>query len=109
RKDAQIKIRAQRIELEEIEYHVLGALGDAIAWDENSFGMDNNFIQLGGDSISAMRLAWISRDRGIPLTVADILTKDRIAGLLLEERAGYVYEREQMPCISSDTADPNAC
>jgi acyl-coenzyme A synthetase/AMP-(fatty) acid ligase len=31
RRDSQIKIRGQRIEVEEIEHHVLGTIGDATA------------------------------------------------------------------------------
>lgn len=59
-----------------------------LAWEGEPFGMDNSFIQLGGDSISAMRLASIARDEGLSLTVADILAKDRIADFIVTSEAG---------------------
>ncbi|KAG4222089.1 Nonribosomal peptide synthetase, partial [Phytophthora cactorum] len=78
----------------EVKLHAIVAR--VLSWSGESFGMDNNFIQLGGDSISAMRLASIARDEGIPLTVADILTKDRIADLLVtNSEADLVDENEQ--------------
>ncbi|KAF3054868.1 Nonribosomal peptide synthetase 13 [Daldinia childiae] len=78
----------------EVKLHAIVAR--ILSWSGESFGMDNNFIQLGGDSISAMRLASIARDEGIPLTVADILTKDRIADLLITDpEADLVNETEQ--------------
>ncbi|EPS29593.1 hypothetical protein PDE_04543 [Penicillium oxalicum 114-2] len=65
---------------EELTLHSLVA--QVLAWDEKSFGMDDNFIQLGGDSISAMRLAALAREAGLSLTVKDILMQDRISDLL---------------------------
>ncbi|KAI9835253.1 MAG: hypothetical protein M1819_002397 [Sarea resinae] len=74
-----------------------------------SFGMDNNFIQLGGDSISAMRLASIARDKAMFVTVADILTKDRIADLLVPDYEMHLGdESEQLRFALLDIADPSA-
>ncbi|KAI8957437.1 acetyl-CoA synthetase-like protein [Daldinia sp. FL1419] len=78
----------------EVKLHSIVAR--VLSWSGESFGMDNNFIQLGGDSISAMRLASIARDEGISLTVADILTKDRIADLLATaQEVNLLDESEQ--------------
>lgn len=92
---------------EETKLH--GIVARVLSRDEGTFGMDNNFIQLGGDSISAMRLAWIARDKGVLLTVADILTKNRIADLLVTDQgAGQGYDNKQLCFTSLDVADPSA-
>jgi amino acid adenylation domain-containing protein len=72
---------------EEMKLHALVA--QVLSWDEKSFGLDNNFIQLGGDSISAMRLAALAQDKGLLLSVRDILTKDRISDLLAANQEAY--------------------
>ncbi|KAK3312663.1 hypothetical protein B0H66DRAFT_595203 [Apodospora peruviana] len=56
----------------------------ALSVDPNSFGMDDNFIQLGGDSISAMKLVAMARAGDIKLsfTVADVLTRRHLSDLL---------------------------
>jgi amino acid adenylation domain-containing protein len=92
---------------EEIKIHALVA--QVLNWDSESFGMDNNFIQLGGDSISAMRLASVARDQGIPLTVTSILTKHRIADLLEgDQEAGLEIETRKSRFASLEVADPLA-
>lgn len=65
---------------EEEELHAM--IARVLSWDRESFGMDDGFIQLGGDSIGAMRLASMARASGLRLSVADILTKSRIADLV---------------------------
>lgn len=65
---------------EEVKLH--SVVGRVLSLDREAFGMDENFILLGGDSISAMRLASAARQEGILLTVADILSKSKIAELL---------------------------
>lgn len=57
-----------------------------LAWDRKAFGMDDNFIQLGGDSIGAMRLASMARASGLRLSVTDILTKSRIVDLVVPDK-----------------------
>ncbi|KAI1822017.1 acetyl-CoA synthetase-like protein [Xylaria intraflava] len=66
--------------LEEIKLH--SVIARVLSWEGEPFGMDNNFIQLGGDSISAMRLVSVARDEGILLRVADILSKDSLSDIL---------------------------
>ncbi len=80
---------------EERKLHTI--IARVLSWEGEFFGMDSNFIQLGGDSISAMRLASIARGEGIYLTVADILTKGQIADLLVARPRETVadIEREQ--------------
>jgi amino acid adenylation domain-containing protein len=72
--------RRAPITMEELKLH--GLIAQVLSWGEKTFGMDDNFIQLGGDSISAMRLAALAREEGLALTVKDILMQDRISDLL---------------------------
>ncbi|RHZ69161.1 hypothetical protein CDV55_104842 [Aspergillus turcosus] len=89
---------------EEMKLHALVA--QVLSWDSESFGMDSNFIQLGGDSISAMRLASQARKAGIFLTVTDILTKDRIADLLVTTKQPRPEEASEHPPFTLlDVAD----
>lgn len=74
------KTRRAPQSLGEIKIHAV--VGKVLGRDGDSFGMDDNFIQLGGDSISAMRLASVAKESGIFLNVADILIKDRISELV---------------------------
>lgn len=53
-----------------------------LSLDDAAFDVDDNFIQLGGDSISAMRFAEAARCEGFSITVADILTTERLTDLL---------------------------
>lgn len=61
-------------------------VAETLSRDGSTFGMDENFIQLGGDSISAMRLSSLAWSKGISLTVAEILTKPCLADLLTEQQ-----------------------
>jgi aryl carrier-like protein len=61
-----------------------------LATDVESFGMEDNFIQLGGDSISAMKLVASAQAVGLNFTVADVLTKKHIGDLL----SGQVMDSE---------------
>lgn len=91
---------------EEMKLHAIVAR--VLSWDGGSFGMNNNFIQLGGDYISAMRLASIARDNAIFLTVADILTKGRFADLLAtDQNADLKSESEQLRFDLLEVADPS--
>ncbi|KAL5360425.1 hypothetical protein BJX96DRAFT_175281 [Aspergillus floccosus] len=88
--------RRAPITMEESKLHSL--IAQVLSWDEKTFGMDDNFIQLGGDSISAMRLAALAREEGLALTVKDILMQDRISDLLasdhdLEPEAAFQCSR----------------
>ncbi|OGM49402.1 hypothetical protein ABOM_003515 [Aspergillus bombycis] len=101
-----IKRRAPETAAER-KLHTLVA--QVLSWDQESFGMDSNFIQLGGDSISAMRLASLAREQAISITVADILTKQRIADLLETDRETALENITEKPRFALlDVADPSA-
>ncbi|KAL4884491.1 hypothetical protein BJY04DRAFT_215457 [Aspergillus karnatakaensis] len=64
--------------------------------DEIRIGAQDNFFQLGGDSVAAMRLAAAAQQQeGIQLTVADILSHPCLSDLadILTKRAGLGIDR----------------
>lgn len=63
-------------------------------------GDDDHFMQLGGDSVSAMRMVGIARKRGVLLSVADILEHPRLADMtrIVEE-----YEKKAENVAREDT------
>lgn len=59
--------------------------------NEESIGIDDNFFQLGGDSILAMNLASAARAAGFPLKVADIFHSP-----VLKDSAAYLGDSCKM-------------
>ncbi|KAL6229778.1 hypothetical protein BDW75DRAFT_245422 [Aspergillus navahoensis] len=51
--------------------------------DAGNIGADDNFLQIGGDSIGAMRLVRAAHDDGLSLTVADVFRLPRLSQLAL--------------------------
>ncbi|KAF2966178.1 hypothetical protein GQX73_g7385 [Xylaria multiplex] len=49
--------------------------------EPDSFGTNTSFFQLGGDSVTAMKVVAETRRSGMSLTMADIFRSDTIAGL----------------------------
>ncbi|KAJ6784263.1 hypothetical protein PWT90_03904 [Aphanocladium album] len=46
-----------------------------------AIGADDSFLRIGGDSVSAMRVVGLARQKGIYLTVAEILKRPRLSDL----------------------------
>lgn len=91
---------------EETRFHSL--IARVLSWDGEPFGMDNNFIQLGGDSISAMRLVSVARSEGVLLRVADILSKDSLSDLLATVDTGVVgIESQELSFSLLDVTSPD--
>jgi amino acid adenylation domain-containing protein len=61
-----------------------------------SIGMDDNFYQLGGDSILAMRLATLAREQDIDLTVQTILKSLKLSEMALAARPVEANEEMEM-------------
>ncbi|EME46921.1 non-ribosomal peptide synthetase-like protein [Dothistroma septosporum NZE10] len=51
--------------------------------DPTSIGIDDSFLQVGGDSILAMRLVSVAREKGLSLTVSDIFQQPTLRDLTL--------------------------
>lgn len=56
--------------------------------DADSISADDSFLQLGGDSILAMKLATRARSEGCELSVADILSSPKLSQMALHLRKG---------------------
>ncbi|KAI9745049.1 MAG: hypothetical protein M1818_001327 [Claussenomyces sp. TS43310] len=63
----------------EIQMQLLWA--KALRLGGSSIGADDNFFRLGGDSITAMKLASFAREEGLLLSVADIFTHPRLCDM----------------------------
>lgn len=57
-----------------------------------TFGIDDNFFHLGGDSLAAMRLVTLARKSGLQLKITDVFNQPRLADL-----ASYVSVRSKQP------------
>ncbi|GES63812.1 hypothetical protein ATETN484_0009049900 [Aspergillus terreus] len=53
----------------------------ALGLDEKLIGADDNFFQVGGDSVSAMKVAAVARQQGLDISVADIFAHPRLSAL----------------------------
>ncbi|MGH9348421.1 MAG: phosphopantetheine-binding protein [Vicinamibacterales bacterium] len=62
----------------------------------SGIGIHDDFFEIGGDSISAMRVAAKAQRAGVPITVRDLVTKPTIAALasLTNGRRGECASRE---------------
>ncbi|KAB2569600.1 Nonribosomal peptide synthetase vlmS [Lasiodiplodia theobromae] len=67
--------------LSDMEERLRGLWAKVLKLDKERLGAESNFIQLGGDSISAMRLAHASRALGLSLSVRQIFTAPVLADM----------------------------
>ncbi|KAF4993043.1 hypothetical protein FDECE_13529 [Fusarium decemcellulare] len=67
----------------------------------SSVGLDDNFFQLGGDSISAMRVVGEARKMDIELAVADVFRSDSLEKLALacSDAQSAVSSEDQQPLV----------
>jgi len=73
----------------ELEHRLAAAWQDLLGLDE--LGVDDDFFDLGGDSVSAVGLVGALRDEGLDVTVQDVFEHSTIAAL-----AQLVRERPQL-------------
>ncbi|MCJ1350610.1 MAG: hypothetical protein MMC33_000591 [Icmadophila ericetorum] len=78
-------VRRNPSTLAEVEMQRFWALALGIPID--SIGADDNFFNLNGDSISAMRLVARARNEGYDLRVSDVFTNPRLSDLALKIRS----------------------
>lgn len=59
-----------------------------------SIGVDDSFLRLGGDSITAMKLVTVARENGFALTVANIFEEPRLLqlSLIVENQGEQAFE-----------------
>lgn len=63
----------------EMEKRLQGLWAEIIGIEPEAISSEDNFLQLGGDSIGAMRLVAVAYDQGFLLTVADIFAFPRLS------------------------------
>ncbi|RYP44173.1 hypothetical protein DL768_009343 [Monosporascus sp. mg162] len=64
----------------------LQKLWGAILGTEAHIGVEDNFLQIGGDSIAAMRLVSAAREQGLSFTVSEVLRRPRLCDLAVVAR-----------------------
>lgn len=75
----------------------------------HTIGVDDNFFQLGGDSIAAMKLVGIGREEGLRLTVANIFNHPKLSDLALyaQEMVGAAAEIPALTLLGSNDVRDN--
>ncbi|KAL3470059.1 hypothetical protein BJX99DRAFT_264600 [Aspergillus californicus] len=53
----------------------------ALGLDTDLLGVDDNFFQIGGDSVTAMKVAAVARRQGLEISVADIFARPKLSDL----------------------------
>ncbi|KAF9883882.1 hypothetical protein FE257_002676 [Aspergillus nanangensis] len=74
-------IEQKRGAVNEMEKKIQGFCAIALQIPLQDIGLEDSFLQLGGDSISAMYMAAEARKEGIQISVADILDNPRLSTL----------------------------
>ena len=76
--------------------------------DADTIGIDDNFFQLGGDSVTAMRLVAAVRDLGVSLTVDSIFKNPTLASMAVTARPAEFNENDIPPFgLLKDRAEEN--
>ncbi|KAJ4147889.1 hypothetical protein LMH87_002388 [Akanthomyces muscarius] len=70
--------RAPTTETEKTIQHLWAGILDI---SPSSIGVDDSFLRVGGDSITVMKFVTLAREKGLHLTVAEILKKPRLGDL----------------------------
>lgn len=76
---------------------------------ESLLGIDDDFFIVGGDSISAIRLASAARDAGLSLPVTDIIrtpTIRKMAEVVQSATSSDDYDDDETPAVTLDKMSP---
>lgn len=79
--------------LQQLWAEIIGIEADAIS-------ANDNFLRLGGDSISAMRLVASARNRGLQLTVAHIFQSPQLENMAKVVKEDFTYSEKEVPPFS---------
>nr|WBQ01559.1 PlmJ [Aspergillus flavipes] len=74
----------------EIEAQLMSLLAEVLKNTSRNMGVNQNFFHLGGDSIKALKLVGLAREKGIGLTVNDILQHP-----VISEMAAVSFQTER--------------
>ncbi|RDW69663.1 hypothetical protein BP6252_08683 [Coleophoma cylindrospora] len=96
----------------ELERRLQGLWADALGISIDAVGMNDNIFQLGGDSVTAMRIVAAAYARELQLTVADIFQHPKLADLaytLSNRLQDYNTEIEENPLPFELWEDAASC
>ncbi|KAK3328127.1 hypothetical protein B0T19DRAFT_461502 [Cercophora scortea] len=71
--------------------------------NHDTIGREDNFLRIGGDSIAAIRLVTLARERGVSLTVKDIFDEPRLAGMAAKARQRVAQNEDDFEGEPSQT------
>ncbi|KUI64010.1 Nonribosomal peptide synthetase 4 [Cytospora mali] len=87
-------------ELTDIEQSLRQAWALTLKLDADAMGPDDNFFALGGDSLAAMRLVSVCRERGLELTVISTFSHPTLSGMAQGVLICDVEARKDTPTFS---------
>lgn len=73
--------RQQRLPSSPEEQRLHAIWSATLGLDAKLIGADDNFFQVGGDSVSAMKVAAVARQQGLGISVADIFAHPKLSAL----------------------------
>ncbi|KAK3903068.1 hypothetical protein C8A05DRAFT_43642 [Staphylotrichum tortipilum] len=93
-----------------LEQTLLALWSGLLGLPEDSINPEDSFFDLGGDSITAMKLAGEARDCGLPLTVADVFRKPSFGEMAANVRAATDMNRmeHKTPNNKTGTTTPQS-
>ena len=75
----------------EVEYKLRDLWAGILGLDAEDIGKNNEFLQVGGDSLTAIELAAKGQEQGLPLTVPSIFRDSRLSAMAISTAAGTTY------------------
>ncbi|ROV87097.1 hypothetical protein VMCG_10891 [Cytospora schulzeri] len=87
-------------ELTDLEQRLRQAWALTLKLDAEAIGPDDNFFALGGDSLAAMRLVSVCRERGLELTVISTFSHPTLSGMAEGVLICDVEARKDTPAFS---------
>ncbi|GFP57379.1 nonribosomal peptide synthetase lcsA [Trichoderma asperellum] len=80
----------------EMEYRMRELWASLLNMPLTSIGRDDNFLRIGGDSITAIRLITKARDQGISLSINDIFSDSRLLAVAAKATIGETQSGEMI-------------
>ncbi|KAB5563535.1 nonribosomal siderophore peptide synthase Sid2 [Coniochaeta sp. 2T2.1] len=86
-------------ELNDIEQRLRQAWGETLKLDPENIRLNDNFFALGGDSLAAMRLVPVCRERGLDLSVTKTFEHPTLAGMASVTLSCDVHAQTETPAF----------
>lgn len=102
------KLQKSSLRTTEMEFRLREIWSQVLAFAPEEIGKNVSFLELGGDSIQAMRLVSGARQQGIVLTVQKIFQHPRLehmAAIAVEMESGQMHEMEPLSILPISDVD----